>query len=244
MPMDRADRTFSTGFFPWPRLSLKAGDRSRFHFLTNGQDPLFDGGRFHQVDMGDYVRETLCLRSFTEGEEICQLCEDGHDDLANRFACWVYCHQVVHLGGNPDPEAEPWREAKLSGRTVFVEDIKSPLLIWMKAGRQHSWYAQFKAMANKFGSLEGRLYELKRVGSGMSDTDYELSVVEEKPLAKATVKEILEGLTVIEDIFRSTVGRKPRIARLSEEEGLPAAQKESAELPLGSDAETESAGLV
>lgn len=218
MGIERVERVFSSGYFPWPKLALKAGDRARFHFLTSGYDDNFDGGRFHVVDAGDYTRELVCLRVLSDGAEVCALCEQGHDDLVNRFACWVFCHHIIHLGDNPDPDGPSWKQAKLGERIVFVEEIERPMLIWLKAGRQHAWYGQFKAMANRYGTLEGRTYELRRVGAGRDDTDYILTVVDDRPFTGS-----VDALPPIEEVFRYTAGgivRPPSLAASESESDL------------------------
>jgi len=96
------------------------------------------------------------------------------------------------------------------------------------AGRAKSRFLQFKGFAVKYGSLEDRLFELRRAGSGI-DTDYALAVVKEEKLAKKAVEEAKEGLLSVEDIFRSAIGGgpawiPPRISEDGSEE--PAADEE------------------
>jgi len=220
------------GVARFPRLSLKAGDRARFHSLASGGpgDPNLLAAVFHSVDTGGpFPRDMVCLDKLTQGEETCQYCEGGHAETRRRFALWVYVHSIFHMGDNPDQEGEGWTQVKVSNRVMFKEEVKQPLVLWLGVGRKMAWWGQFKAVYNKYGSLEGRLFDLLRVGGDM-DTEYHLSIVKEMPLGDIDVGE----LTSIEDVFRSTLGgalsRPPRLSEpteegsiFSEEEELPVA---------------------
>jgi len=190
-----------------PRLRLAAGDRARFHFLSSGDDEYFGGGVFHTFAMQtqggkSYNKEVVCLRNLTEGEESCPHCEAGHDQITNRFAVWVYVHFILHLGDNPnsDEDSPAWDQVQVGQRFMFRENVGQPLLIWLAYGKQWSWFGQFKAAYTKYGTLSGRVYELRRVGTSMNDTDYTLATVKEEPL-KADVP----AVTTIEEVFRSTL---------------------------------------
>ncbi len=106
---------------------------------------------------------------------------------------------------------------------MFKETIDLPLMIWMPYGRGFIWFGQFREAVVKYGTLLGRLFELKRVGSGMQDTDYTLAVVKEVDLEKKIQKEIDKSDVVItiEAAMRETISSgsaSPAPARLSEEE--------------------------
>jgi len=202
------------GVARFPRLFLKAGDRARFHSLANGGpgDPNLLAAIFHSVDTGGpFPRDMVCLDKLTQGEESCQYCESGHDETRRRFALWVYVHSIFHMGDNPDPEGNAWTQVKVANRVMFKEEVKQSLVLWLGVGRKMAWWGQFKAAYNKYGSLEGRLFDLLRVGGDM-DTEYHLSIVKEMPLGDIEVSE----LTPIEDVFRSTLGGVSRPPRLSE----------------------------
>src|SRR3990167_4518739 len=120
--LDQAEGQFQT-YARTPRLRLQAGDRARFHFLSNGWDDYFAGGRFHEVEAEGqtYSRAVLCTRSFSDGEEVFNLCEEGHEDFSNRFAVWTLMHVIYHSGDNPDADGDAWEQVKLAGRIVFKE---------------------------------------------------------------------------------------------------------------------------
>ena len=234
--IDQAESQFRS-YSSTPRLRLQAGDRARLHFLSTGYDELFAGGRFHELEPAQgetYGRSVLCVRTFTDGEEVCSFCEEGHDDFSNRFAVWILVHCIYHNGDNPDPEGLPWEQFKLSGRIVFKESIETPILIWLKAGKQKIWFLQFKSFAAKYGTLEGRLFEFRRAGAGRDDTDYTLAAVKEEKLSKKIEAEAKEGLATVEAIFRSTVGGgswlPPRLVEGEEElpvdEAIPVTEED------------------
>ena len=226
----QAEEAASAGFLRQPRVRLKSGDRVRFHFLSTGEDDFFGGGRFHmfpQKTQGGktWTKEVLCVRTFTDGEEECSHCDEGHDDMGNRFAVWVYVHFVLHLGDNPNQGEgeEPWQQVTMGKRVMFKETIDQPLMIWMPYGRGFVWFGQFREAVVKYGTLQGRLFEMKRVGSGMQDTDYTLAVIKEVDLEKKIQKEIDKSdvVTTIEVAMRETVASglsAPQPPRLSEEE--------------------------
>ncbi|KKM19595.1 hypothetical protein LCGC14_1654020 [marine sediment metagenome] len=243
----QAEDAASAGFLRQPKVRLKSGDRVRFHFLSTGEDDFFGGGRFHMFPQKTqagktWTKEVLCVRAFTDGEEECSHCDEGHDDMGNRFAVWVYAHFVLHLGDNPNQGEgeEPWEQVKMGKRVMFKETIDLPLMIWMPYGRGFIWFGQFREAVVKYGTLLGRLFELKRVGSGMQDTDYTLAVVKEVDLEKKIQKEIDKSdvVTTIEVAMRETVSSgsaSPAPARLSEEEEASEDEASEEEAPAAGD---------
>lgn len=207
MGFDRCDRILRGDTVRWPRLYLRMGDRARFWSLSTGRDDKILASKFHRVESltSSIPREVVCVRSMTEGEEVCALCEEGHADTGTRFALWVWVDCILHLGDNPDVEGEPWKQVKVGNRIMFKEDIRRPLLLRLGVGRQYRWYGQFRQVCDQYGSLAGKLFELRRIGSGRDDTDYVLAIVKEAeppPEAKAALKE----LPAMEEVFRSSLG--------------------------------------
>lgn len=233
MGIHRAREAGSQSVFRYPKLRIGAGDRARFWFLSNGEDEFFDGARFHlfprQTKRGKvYNEEILCMRLRTDGEDSCAFCEEGHEDMALRFAIWIWVDHVLHLGDNPDPEGEAWEQIRLAaekgkkGRIMFKESISQPMVIWMAYGKEWVWFSQFDAALNQYGTLEGRLYELKRVGASMGDTDYTLSMIKVSKLPKGTAEKIEATRVSIDQIFTETVsasGSARRPTRLSDQLG-------------------------
>lgn len=226
----RARQAGAQAQFRYPKLRIKSGDRARFYFLSNGEDDYFDGARFHlyprQTRGGKaYNEEKLCLRLRTDGDEPCAFCEEGHEGLALRMAVWVWVDHVLHLGDNPDPEGQPWEQLrqagkdKKPGRIMFKEMIEQPMLVWMAYGKEWVWFEQFIAALNKYGTLEDRLFELKRVGDTMQDTDYTLAMVKAAKLPKKVAEKVEATRVPIDQIFTETVkgSSAPRPTRLSEE---------------------------
>ena len=247
----RAREAGSQSLFRYPKLRIGAGDRARFWFLSDGEDEFFDGARFHlfprQTRSGKvYNQEIMCLRLRTDGDDSCTFCEEGHEEMALRFSIWIWVDHVLHLGDNPDPEGQAWEQIRLAaekgkkGRIMFKEAISQPMVIWMAYGKEWVWFSQFDAALNKYGTLEGRLYELKRVGSNMQDTDYTLSMIKVTKLPKTTSEKIEAARVSIDQIFAETVSsagtaRRPTrlSAALDEEEGAEGeeGQEEAAEEP-------------
>ena len=243
----QAEEAASAGWLRQPKVRLKSGDRVRFHFLSTGEDDFFGGGRFHlfpqKTQAGKtWTKEILCVRALTDGEDECSHCDEGHDDMANRFAVWVYAHFVLHLGDNPNQGEgeEPWKQVKMGKRVMFMETIDLPLMIWMPYGRGFIWFGQFREAVVKYGTLLGRLFELKRVGSGMQDTDYTLAVIKEEDLGKKIQKEIDKSdvVVTIEAAMRETIAASgasaPQPSRLSDEEETPEDEAEE-EAPAAGD---------
>ncbi len=227
----RARAAGSQSLFRYPKLRIGAGDRARFWFLSDGEDEYFDGARFHLFPRTTrsgkvYNQEVMCLRLRTDGDESCTFCEEGHEEMALRFSIWIWVDHVLHLGDNPDPEGQAWEQIRLAaekgkkkGRIMFKEAIGQPMVIWMAYGKEWVWFSQFDAALNQYGTLEGRLYELKRVGSNMQDTDYTLSMVKATKLPKTTAEKVEAARVSIDQIFAETVsgaGTARRPTRLSD----------------------------
>ena len=229
----RARAAGSQSLFRYPKLRIGAGDRARFWFLSDGEDEYFDGARFHLFPRTTrsgtvYNQEIMCLRLRTDGDESCTFCEEGHEEMALRFSIWIWVDHVLHLGDNPDPEGQAWEQIRLAaekgkkGRIMFKEAIGQPMVIWMAYGKEWVWFSQFDAALNQYGTLEGRLYELKRVGSNMQDTDYTLSMVKATKLPKTTAEKVEAARVPIDQIFAETVsgaGTARRPTRLGDQLG-------------------------
>ncbi len=240
----RAREAGTQSAFRYPKLRIQAGDRARFWFLSNGEDDHFDGARFHlfprQTKTGKvYNEEVLCVRLRSDGEDSCSFCDEGHDDLALRFSIWIWVEHILHLGDNPDPEGTAWEQMRLApegnkkGRIMFKETVDEPMLIWMAYGKEWVWFSQFDAALNKYGTLEGRLFELKRVGSQMTDTDYTLTMIKKAALPKGHTEKIEAARVPIDQIFAESVTgagstRRPTPlgAALPDGEGAEAAAEE------------------
>lgn len=229
--LDNARAAGQRAQFRYPRLRLKAGDRARFHFLSDGNDEFLAGSRFHlfkqQTRTGKtYNKEVLCLRVATDGDEACPSCEEGQDETGMRMSVWIWLHFILHLGDNPDAEGVPWEQVQMKGRdkqpgrVMFKEDVDEPILIWMGYGKEWAWFEQYTAASNQYGTLEAHMYELKRVGSGMADTDYTLAAVKKGKLPKVQRDKGVEARVPIFDVFQETTSdgpAAPRPSRLSEE---------------------------
>lgn len=187
----------------YPYVKLGDGDRARFHALTSGGDGHFASAIFHKFGQGMETRTLVCTASLSEKfAQECKFCEAGHTDVQGRFGLWIYLHQVLHLGDNPDPKGDPWKSAKVTeaNRTMFVEDIKKPVLLRLAAGRGQAWFKQFSGfwMARE-SNLQLDLYELLRVGTGLA-TEYTLTIVKEMAIKPAVAKHQAD-LPGCEEIF-------------------------------------------
>ena len=193
----------------WPRLKLQNGDRVRFHFLTDGNDPWFHASKFHSVGEGMQTRDVVCLRALTRGVEACQLCGPGAQ-LVNRFGCWVWVDYTLHSYDNPDENGEPWEQRKVKTaaggeRTVFVEQVGQPKYLTLRGGRNQAWFHQFNNAWMTSGDLRKHLYELLRTGEQL-ETEYTLSSIKEDPIPPDIFgKEEIKNLPEIEQVFRDTV---------------------------------------
>lgn len=205
-----AQRQMVSGQGNW--LRINANERARFHCLTSGGDDRFMGTKFHSIGQGAQTRYYVCLRVMTNGEESCEFCDQGHDEMGNRFALWVYVHNILHATDNPDQEGDRWKQQDVEGRTLFREEVKKPILIWLAAGRYQAWFGQFVAMWTKHQDLQNHIYELLRIGEGL-ETEYELTELKEEPLAKKILEqEEIQNLPSVPEFFRSQLKYGPTAA--------------------------------
>ncbi len=216
--MDAGNEAMSTSDFS-SRLRPKAGDRVRFHFLTDGNDPWLVATRFHRVGDGMSARNIVCLNALTFGDEQCQICDTGDTTRRKMFGVWVLVEYILHPQDNPDDEGENWEQKTLKykgddgqekTRTVFMEEFASAegpgeaKLLHIPAGRQGVWWNQFHKAFMESLDLRKHFYELYRVGSGRDDTDWTLTTLKEDELDKAILERAdIQALTNVEDVFRA-----------------------------------------
>jgi len=225
----------------WPRLRPQDGERVRFHFLTDGSDPWLVATKFHPMGEGKQTRNIICLSALTQGVEICSYCDMDPTNRRNMFGCWLWVESILHPMDNPDPEGDSWEQKKIElpdgkTRAVFRENVGGkPLFLWLSAGRQKVWWAQFTNAWMVSGNLRKHLYELHRVGSGRDDTQYTLTSLKEDPLPDEVLqRDEVKNLPPVENLFRDTIRDAPSVGVLGtdsldgmEPEPLPSATPSS-----------------
>jgi hypothetical protein len=199
----------------YPYLKLGPGDRARFHFLTSGGDHHFAAGTFHKFGQGRETRTLICTASLSEANaRECKFCERGHVDTQLRFGCWIYLHQVLRVGDNPDSEGEPWKQAKVpeANRTMFVEDIKKAVTLNLAAGRGQGWFKQFSGFwMTRESNLQLDLYELVRTGVDL-ETEYTLNIIKEMAI-KPGIAKLQADLPGTEELLVEEMKRSPHTAQ-------------------------------
>ncbi len=210
MSIEDGDSAMSQGS-RYPKLKLKAGDRTRMHFLTSGADDHIAAAQFHVFGKfaDNNQRTIVCVRALTAGEDTCNFCEEGHQDLRNRFGVWVYVHSILHTFDNPDEEGEGWKSVEISvgedrRRNVFQEEVGKALLLDMAAGKSRKWWKQFVgAYVNHGSNLQTHLYELHRIG-GDVDSEYFLTPIK-KLVIKPEHAEAQNEQPSIKEVFRESI---------------------------------------
>lgn len=205
----------------WPKLILKGNERARFHCLTTGNDANFCAARFHTWGEFPNGGEAVCTRLLTGGEEECKYCSEGSDPDQNAFGLWAWVYHILRSTDNPEKDGDPWKTTAVEGRTLFVQSLERPLLIWLTAGKEKSRFRQFSAEWAALGSLQMHVYDLQRVGEGL-DTEYLLSRLKDTPIPPDMLdKEEVKNLPTVPYVFRnSSAFSSPKKAALGTDDLL------------------------
>lgn len=91
---------------------------------------------------------------------------------SHKFAFWAYVYDIIHV----DKRNDDWEEIEgPAGRKMFKESVNDFRIIPLTFGRGDYIWNQLVDIYSDWGSLNKGVMRIKRTGSGMLDTSYNLA---------------------------------------------------------------------
>ena len=130
---------------------------------------------------------------------------------SHKFAFWAYVHNIIHTrkdsNGRIIPGSEDWVEIEgPSGKKIFREDVNDFKVISFGFGRGDANWNQLVDLYNDWGSLDKGVMRLKRTGTGMLDTSYQIVATAKTEEVPADRKVEIAELQKIKDYYMERYG--------------------------------------
>lgn len=205
------------GWQTYPTLRLDNGDQAFVRFLGTGLqgDELISSASFHRVQRiskrtnQPYAANVYCTRS-VEVESNCEFCAGIHGAEAQKtrmvIGAWLWVSHIVRSQQNKEAVSDASKAypvEELGGRKVFVERINGPVVWERGPGKDSEFISKLMLMRNLLGQLNKCDIIVARQGSGMNDTYYNMTPIQEtanKPLTPEQ-SAIIPELPAIQDVF-------------------------------------------
>ena len=130
---------------------------------------------------GDSHLDEIYMYTYKSGTRWINLLSDDDVDTSmvpenyrpsHKFAFWGYVHEVIH----PEKRNDDWIEVNgPGGRKMYKEEINDYRIIALSFGRSDYIWNQLVDVYNDWGSLDKGVLRVKRTGSGMYDTSYQVA---------------------------------------------------------------------
>ena len=172
---------------PGREVWFKDGDQAFMTALATGEE-------------GDPYLDEVYMYTYNSGSRWVNLLDDPDVDTsevpagtrpAHKFAFWAYVHEVIHNERRNDD----WEAVSgPGGKKMFKEVIEDFRIISLTFGRSDYIWNQLVDVYNDWNGLDKGVMRIKRTGTGMFDTSYQIAAT----ARKGTVPD--ENLTQVGDL--------------------------------------------
>lgn len=185
-------------------LILKDGDQAFLKFVATGNDDdeRMGDAWFHTIktprdDGYTQFKTVLCERE----SGTCKLCKD--EKASHQFGIWVFVYYVMHT----ERKSDDWTIEKTpSGTERYRENVNDFRVFRRGFGLNDYLWNQVVDIYTEEGSLNQKVVRIKRVGSGMKDTSYSLSVSGNQAKVSKELEKKEKDLPSMLDYFKQTYG--------------------------------------
>jgi len=128
---------------------------------------------------------------------------------SHKFAFWGYVHEIIH----PDRRQDSWTEIEgPAGRKMYREEVNDFRVIALTFGRSDYIWNQLVDVYNDWGSLDKGVIRVKRTGTGMYDTSYQIAATaRESELPTEKLQEI-DDLQTILSYYKERYSGTPEVS--------------------------------
>ena len=187
---------------PGREIWFKDGDQAFITSLATGdpEDPYLDD---------------IWMYTFNSGSRWVNLLDDPDVDTSDvppntrpshKFAFWGYVHEIIHN----EKRNDDWEAVSgPGGKKMFKETVDGWRIIALTFGRSDYIWQQLADVYHDWNGLNKGVLRIKRTGTGMFDTSYQLAATARNEEMPADEEAKIADLPTVKEYFKSRYGGQP-----------------------------------
>ena len=184
---------------PGREVWFKDGDQAFITALATGEE-------------GDPFLDELYMYTYNSGSRWVNLIDDPSVDPSDvpantrpshKFALWAYVHEIIHTERRNDE----WEVVNgPGGRKMYKETVEDCRIISLTFGRSDYIWNQLVDVYNDWNGLDKGVMRIKRTGTGMFDTSYQIAGTARKDELPDDIKAQASDLPSVKEYFLARYG--------------------------------------
>jgi|TARA_R110000765_G_scaffold59900_5_gene116078 hypothetical protein len=189
----------SSNGVPGREVWFRDGDQAFLSSVATGEE-------------GDTNLDDLYMYTYNSGSRWVNLLDDPDVDKtgipdntrpSHKFAFWAYVHEIIHT----EKRNDDWEVvAGPGGKKVYKESINDFRIISLTFGRSDYIWNQLVDIYNDWNGLNKGVMRIKRTGTGMFDTSYQLAGTARQEEIPAGEEGKIADLPTVKEYFKSRYG--------------------------------------
>ena len=162
----------------------------------------------------DKFLDEVYLYTFNTGSKWVNILDDPSVDASDvpantrpshKFAFWAYVHEIIH----GEKRNDDWETVNgPGGRKMFKETVEDFRIISLSFGRSDYIWNQLVDVYNDWNGLNKGVMRIKRTGTGMFDTSYQIAGTARKGEIPEDMKTQAAELPSIKEYFMARYGNQ------------------------------------
>ena len=184
---------------PGREIWFRDGDQACLSSIATGEE-------------GDTNLDDLWMYTYNSGSRWVNLLDDPDVDKSDvpdnvrpshKFAFWAYVHEIIHAERRNDD----WEVIQgPGGKKMYKETINDFRVVSLTFGRSDYIWNQLVDIYNDWNGLDKGVIRIKRTGTGMFDTSYQLAATARQEEIPDDVEEKIADLPTVKEYFKSRYG--------------------------------------
>ena len=184
---------------PGREIWFRDGDQAFLSSIATGEE-------------GDTNLDDLWMYTYNSGSRWVNLLDDPDVDKSDvpdnvrpshKFAFWAYVHEIIHAERRNDD----WEVIQgPGGKKMYKETINDFRVESLTFGRSDYIWNQLVDIYNDCTGLDKGVIRIKRTGTGMFDTSYQLAATARQEEIPDDVEEKIADLPTVKEYFKSRYG--------------------------------------
>jgi len=181
---------------PGREVWFRDGDQAFLSSIATGEE-------------GDTNLDELYMYTYNSGNRWVNLLDDPDVDKSgvpdnvrpsHKFAFWAYVHEIIHNERRNDD----WEVIQgPGGKKMYKETINDFRIVSLTFGRSDYIWNQLVDIYNDWSGLDKGVIRIKRTGTGMFDTSYQLAATARQEEIPEDVEEKIADLPTVKEYFKS-----------------------------------------
>jgi hypothetical protein len=187
---------------PGREVWFRDGDQAFLSSIATGEE-------------GDTNLDELYMYTYNSGNRWINLLDDPDVDKSgipdntrpsHKFAFWAYVHEIIHNERRNDD----WEVIQgPGGKKMFKETINDFRIVSLTFGRSDYIWNQLVDIYNDWNGLNKGVMRIKRTGTGMFDTSYQLAATARQDEIPSDEEGKIADLPTVKEYFKSRYGGQP-----------------------------------